>query len=161
MSKYYLTKKGYDKIISELNQINEEMIENQKKIGESVALDNDLRENPDYMQLQNKASYQLPFQYNELKKILQNHVLIELSQKKHKKVTIGSDVSIMDQDGNIQRYIILGYGESDLANHKISYVAPIAKAMLGLYVDDEFSIETNLSIRKYKITSIDTYVDTE
>ena len=55
-----ISKKGYKKLCEELKNVDSEIIETQREMGESAKRDNDLRENPEYMELRVKAMYTLP-----------------------------------------------------------------------------------------------------
>lgn len=52
-------------------------------------------------------------------------------------VQFGSTVSLVRDDGRRQSYRIVGEDESDPANGAISYVAPLAQALMGKRVGDE------------------------
>lgn len=51
-------------------------------------------------------------------------------------VQFGSRVTLLREDGREQRFQIVGEDESDPAKGKLSYVAPLAQAMLGKVVGD-------------------------
>ena len=62
MSKEYISRKGYMKLYKEYVDYDEKIIQCQREMGESVKRDNDLRENPEYIDLRVKAMYTLPEQ---------------------------------------------------------------------------------------------------
>ena len=71
-------------------------------MGESTKVDNDLRENPEYNELENKVSYKLPFKKENIKNILNNAKVIE-EQEFYKnfngdEAIIGSKVPIKFND---------------------------------------------------------------
>jgi transcription elongation factor GreB len=43
---------------------------------------------------------------------------------------------VVDEDGEQQQFQIVGEDEADIAQHKVSYVSPLAKALLGRKVGD-------------------------
>lgn len=53
------------------------------------------------------------------------------------KVQFGSTVEIEASDGRRSRYRIVGEDEADVANGSISWVSPLAAALMGHELDDE------------------------
>ena len=51
-------------------------------------------------------------------------------------VRLGSTVALQKQDGQRVRYQIVGEDEADPVHGKISYVAPIARLLIGAAVGD-------------------------
>ena len=56
MENYYITKNGYKKLYEDYLNIDKEITEVNKMMGESVKRDNDLRENPEFMELRVRAT---------------------------------------------------------------------------------------------------------
>jgi transcription elongation factor GreB len=57
------------------------------------------------------------------------------------KVFFGAWVTLEDDDGNEKTYQIVGPDEFDVARHKLSMDAPLARAMMGKRVDDEIVLK--------------------
>lgn len=154
---YLISEVGYKKLVEQREKIFIDMQKTQKKIGEVVGVDNDLRENPEYMELQNRATYYLPEQISKIEKIISSCqiVTIESVPLEHEIVQFGSRVSVLYEDGEEKTYFILGYEESDPIKNTISYLTPIAQAMIGLSVGDETIVKTPLRTRKMEILSIE------
>lgn len=51
-------------------------------------------------------------------------------------VAFGSRVTFEREDGRIQSYVIVGDDESDPAQGSVSYVSPLARAMIGKTIGD-------------------------
>lgn len=157
---YWVSRQGLEKLEEQYKEILQEEIETQKKIGESVRMDNDLRENPDYMQLQTKAISELKYKLSKTKEVLNNCKVIEESAD-YKNfddniVSIGSKVTIeFDGDDDFDDFTILGYGESDLDKNVISYLSPLGQALLGRRRDDDFTFENNSFIQNIRIIKIE------
>ena len=77
MSNYYVTREGYQKLYDEIGLQDILHDEIEKEMGRSVKRDNDLRENPEYMELRVKAMYGIPAQKRELLLKYQSAVIIE------------------------------------------------------------------------------------
>lgn len=51
-------------------------------------------------------------------------------------VLFGATVTVEDEDGELHVFTIVGEDEADMACNKVSYLSPIAKALLGRKVGD-------------------------
>ena len=144
---YYMTREGYEKLQKDYMEIDQELIELNKKMGESVKRDNDLRENQEFMQLRVQAMYDLPAKKKSMAEKCNNVCVIEdMDEYKNfdgKTAIIGSKVKL-DFDGDICEYTILGTDEGNIDEDILSCDAPIAKALLGKEIGDEvlFNDET-------------------
>ncbi len=63
-------------------------------------------------------------------------VLVDPSTQADDHVHFGSTVAVQDEDGNTLRFSIVGEDEADVAAGKISWVSPLAQALLDAQVDD-------------------------
>lgn len=156
MNKYYISKDGYKKLENEYFDIDRQIVETNKKMGESVKRDNDLRENPEFMDLRVKAMYELPQKKENLRKKYQEAIIIEeLEDYKEfdgTTVIMGSRVELII-DNEICSYIILGTDEGNLNENILSCEAPMAKALCGQKKGDVV-IFNNLNITIKNITRI-------
>ncbi|MEI6228117.1 MAG: GreA/GreB family elongation factor [Methylophilaceae bacterium] len=67
---------------------------------------------------------------------LENALLIDPTSQSKATVLFGATVSIEDEHGDPHQYSIVGEDEADIALHKVSWLSPIAKALLGHKVGD-------------------------
>lgn len=65
---------------------------------------------------------------------LEQAILVEPS--KNEKVVFGATVQVQDEEGVLHTFTIVGEDEADIAAHKVSWVSPLAKALLGHKVGD-------------------------
>ena len=137
---YFISKKGYETKYNEFLNVDNEIIETNREMGESAKRDNDLRENQEFMQLRVKAMYELPQKKERLRLCCENAIIIEdMDEFKNfdgTKVIIGSTVKL-DFEGDICEYTILGSEEGDIDNGILSCEAPIAQAILGKQSGEE------------------------
>ena len=136
----YITRKGYDKLYQAYLDVDSEIAETQAKMGNSAKIDNDLRENPEYMSLRVKLMYELPQKKKRLYESCKNSIIIE-DMEEYKNfdgttVIIGSEVQLLIDDEE-ECYKILGNCESDLDDSVMSCVAPLAQAILNKCVGDK------------------------
>jgi len=154
MKEYRLTKEGYDKLISE----QEDLINNKRKeIAERLkdAKDNagDLSENTEYEYAKNEQAF-IEGRIEQINEILNNHVIINGNDKKGI-VDIGSTVELKDLENNKKRkYLLVSSVESDPENHKISDESPMGRAILGKKSGDEIEVKTPQSKLKLKIVKV-------
>ena len=134
-----ISKKGYEKLCEEYQLMDQKIIDTQRKMGESAKRDNDLRENPEFLELRVKAMYTLPALKGELYRRMQGCMIIEecdfYKSFDGSKVIPGSKV-VYDIDGKIETLTILGDKESDLNNDIISSVTPMAKALIEKHINE-------------------------
>lgn len=157
-TRFYLSRKGLERLSAQRDQLREDLLRSTKEMGESVKRDNDLRENPEYMQLQTKVSYELPNKIAEITKILDTHLLIEDTEAIKKglfdEVQIGMQVTLVDEEGAERLISILGYEESNPEEGVVSYLTPVAKILIHKGVGDEVELPIAGKPVTYEITAI-------
>jgi transcription elongation factor GreB len=62
--------------------------------------------------------------------------LVDPRDQDHDTVRFGATVTLRDPRGTRQRYTIVGVDEADPAEGRIAFLAPLARALLGLRVGD-------------------------
>lgn len=152
----YISKKGKKQLEEKIVLIEKEILETYRLMGESTKIDNDLRENPEYNELQNKVSYKLPFEKSKVKEVLNDSVIIEeqdfYKNFKGKEVVVGSKVTLL-YNNDEETFWIVGYGEEDPFNNIISYNCDFACSLLGKKINEEFKYKNSI-IRVMKIELI-------
>ena len=159
MKSTYLTKKGLLRIKSQIATLLDDIRECNRRIGYTVSLDNDLRENPEFMALRTKAEYEIPNKLAELNKILNNHIIIEsmthIIEKHYDIVNLGHKVTLEDDNQNIKVIHILGYDESDPLNNIVSYLTPMAQLLLEQGIDDIVEIPISGNLAEFHVKQIE------
>lgn len=157
-NRFYLSRKGLERLAAQRDQLREDLQRSTKEMGESVKRDNDLRENPEYMQLQTKVSYELPNKIAEITKILDTHLLIEetdaIKSGHFDEVQVGMQVTLVDEEGAERLISILGYEESNPEDGVVSYLTPVAKILMHKGVGDEVTLPVAGKPVAYEISSI-------
>ncbi len=67
---------------------------------------------------------------------LEQAILVEPSTETLEKVVFGTTVQMEDEAGILHTFTIVGEDEADIAAQKVSWVSPLAKALLGHKVGD-------------------------
>ncbi|HAS1951404.1 GreA/GreB family elongation factor [Klebsiella quasipneumoniae] len=156
--KTYFTRNGLVRINEEITFLQKEIKVCNIKIGKTVELDNDLRENPEFMALRTKAEYELPNKIQKLVSLLDQHEVIEDMEHIRKNlcihVAVGHQVTLVDEDGNIRALHLLGYGDSEPKENKLSYLTPLAQKLIDHEVGDEVILPSSQGSRIYEIDAI-------
>ena len=134
MKEYRVTREGYNKLMEEYHNIENEYITTTQAMGKSDEMDSDLRENPEFMNLRVKAMYALPQKKKELFEMLQSSVIIEDTDEYKnwdKETVIEKCGVVLEIDGEVTNFSILGANQSDIHSNIISTEAPLTKALLS------------------------------
>ncbi len=71
------------------------------------------------------------------------------------KVVFGSTVRLTDEDTEEEKcYQIVGEDEADLRQNKISFISPIARALMGKFVGDVVDVQTPGGVKTYEIIDV-------
>lgn len=67
---------------------------------------------------------------------LENAILVDPTKQNKQTVLFGAQVKVEDENGDRHTFIIVGEDEANIAEHKVSYISPIARALIGRKVGD-------------------------
>ena len=145
---------GYDALTEEFKYLLE--VEKPKTAQEKLvaAALGDRSENADYQAAKEKLRF-IDKRLFYLNKMIQNAQVIDPSLHDHKRVSFGSTVTLIDLESDEEEvYTICGVLESEPENGLISVHSPLAKAMLGKEIGDEFKIKLPNGQKEYEIEDI-------
>ena len=145
---------GYDALTEEFKYLLE--VEKPKTAQEKLvaAALGDRSENADYQAAKEKLRF-IDKRLFYLNKMIQNAQVIDPSLHDHKRVSFGSTVTLIDLKSDEEEvYTICGVLESEPENGLISVHSPLAKAMLGKEIGDEFKIKLPNGQKEYEIEDI-------
>jgi len=130
-----------------------------RAMGHSASIDNDLRENPEFMQLRTKVTYQIPNKLAEIEKILSSFQLIEettaFKAGNFTEVQPGAEVEVESlEDGKRRVFSILGYGDGEPLKGVVSYLSPVGLALLHREVGDEVDLPYEGDLVTYEVIRI-------
>jgi len=147
---FYLTKEGLIKLKAEYRHLRK--IKSFKTKGEFPRAWQSEDLNPEYLSLQEDLNL-LDLRLNELENILKNSQLIKMPPKdKQNIVALGSTV-LVEVDGQIDEFQIVGSLEANPSLGKISDKSPVGKSLLGHMAGDHVNISSPINI-VYKIKKI-------
>jgi len=62
---------------------------------------------------------------------MENFILVEPAEHPGEQVVFGVTVTVEDENGDSQTFMIVGEDEANIAAGKVSYVSPLARALIG------------------------------
>jgi transcription elongation factor GreA len=145
---------GYDLLVEEFKFLLE--VEKPKTAEEKLvaAAQGDRSENADYHAAKEKLRF-IDKRLFYLNSMIEKSQIIDPSSFKHNRVSFGSSVKVINlETDESELYTICGVLESEPENGLISIHSPLAKAMLGKAIDDEFTVQLPHAKREYEIEDI-------
>lgn len=150
----YMTKEGYDKFKSELDELKTKGREDVAKAIAEAREKGDLSENAEYDAAKD-AQGLLEMKINEMEKVMATARIIDASQLDDSKVTILSKVKLKNLKVNKEvTYQIVSESEANLKEKKISVSSPIGEGLLGKEVGDIAEITTPAGVIKFEVLDI-------
>ncbi len=89
-----------------------------------------------------------------LTKKIEEAQVVDPKTIQNSKVVFGATVTIADEEGEEKTYQIVGIDETNVEQGKVSWVSPIAKALLGKKVGDEVIVNKPNGKSVYEILQI-------
>lgn len=115
----------------------------------------DLKENAEYHAAKEKQGF-VEGRIQELESKLSLAQVIDVSTMSGETVKFGATITIENVDTDAKStYQIVGEDEADIKDGKISITAPIARAMIGKEIGDEFEVHAPGGAKGYEIMKIE------
>ncbi len=147
----YITSEGLEKLKKKLNYLKTVEMKEIADLIKHTASFGDLKENAAYTDAKEKQAF-LQGKILELKSRINSAKIVE--KKQTGKVQVGSKVLIF-LDEKEEKIEIVGPGEVDSLNGKISYESPLGKVILDKSVGDKMEVEIGDNTIKCKILKIE------
>jgi transcription elongation factor GreA len=148
----YLTSEGETKLRAELAELTGPRREQLAQRLRSAIQMGDLSENADYHKAKEDQAF-LEGRIQEIEAVLRTAVIIEKTRTDV--VTVGSHVTVQEEDFDPETYYLVGAKEADPRNGKISNESPIGHALIDHKVGDVVEAETPGGKLKFKILKIE------
>ena len=148
----YLTAEGATRLRAELKELSGPKREELSARLRAAIQMGDLSENADYIKAKEDQGF-LEGRIQELEYLLGNAVIIENDGNKDV-VSVGSHVTIQEEDFPEETYHLVGPTEADPSKGMISHESPIGKALMDHKVGDTVEAETPGGVLKFKILKI-------
>ena len=152
--KNLITPQGYKKLQDEFSKLK---FEERPKVVEVVAWaasNGDRSENADYKYGKKKLR-EIDKRLQFLGKRIELAEIITPEEQKKDYIDFGATVKVLDDKGNQKTYIIVGGDESEPDQGKISWVSPIAKALIKAKVGDYVTFKAPSGEKSLEIVSIE------
>ena len=155
MSRVPLTKEGESLIKEKLYKL--KFVE-RPQISEAIAearAHGDLKENAEYHAAKELQGL-IEAKITEIENAIANAQVIDVKDiPETGRVIFGSTVKVYDSDNDLEvTYKIVGNLESDPEKGHISIETPIAKGLIGKFVDDEIKIQTPSGDLNYEVVEV-------
>ena len=152
-TKNYITPRGYARLQAELKALfNVQRPETVKIVSWAAAL-GDRSENADYL-YGKKRLREIDKRIRFLTKRLGYAQVIDPIQHPREKIYFGATVVVNDMEGVAHTYSIVGVDEIDLAHGQVSWMSPLAKALLGKQEGDNVIVRTPGGEQKLEIVAV-------
>ncbi len=154
MSTIYLTKEGYDRIKSELEDLKSRGRQEAAQAIAEARDKGDLSENAEYDAAKDAQGI-LEMKISEMEGRIASARIVSSDQISTEQVNILTTVKLKNLKINKSiEYTLVGESEADLKERKISVTSPIGKGLLGKKVGEIAEIQTPGGIIKFKIEKI-------
>jgi transcription elongation factor GreB len=151
--KNYITPPGYKRLNDEIAHL---WTEDRPKLVETIAWaasNGDRSENGDYIYGKRKLR-EIDRRIRFLSQRIDSAVIVDNTGKDHACVYFGATVTFADESGNEQTVSIVGVDEIDTGGGRVSWVSPIATALLKGSVGDVVTLRTPRGTEEIEIIAI-------
>jgi transcription elongation factor GreA len=150
----YLTAEGAGKLKAELEELKGSARDALAKRLRAAIQMGDLSENADYHKAKEDQGF-LEGRIQELEFTLRNAIIVEEGSVARDVVSVGTRVTVQEEDFPAETYHLVGAKEADPRNGKVSYESPIGRALLDHRVGEVVEAETPGGKIKLKILKIE------
>jgi len=148
--KFYLTKKGLEKIKKEYKNLKELKLAKTK--GEIPIMWESEDLNPEYLSFQEDLNF-LESKINELEYILKNAELIKIPPKEKRNIVDLGATVLVEVEGQLDEFQIVGTLEANPNIGKISNESPVGRTLCGHKIGDKIIVSSPIKTI-YKIKKI-------
>ena len=153
-AKNYVTPTGHAALLTELRQLRQEERPKVVEVVTWAASNGDRSENADY-HYGKKRLREIDRRVRYLTKRLESAVLVDPQQQQAlRQVFFGATVTYAREDGSEHTVTLVGVDEAELSQGKISWLSPIAQAVMKAKVDDSVKLRTPSGVEDIEIVAI-------
>jgi transcription elongation factor GreB len=153
-SKNYVTPQGYARLRHELMTLLDDERPKVVEVVSWAAKNGDRSENGDYL-YGKKRLREIDRRIRFLTKRLDIAEVVDPSAHHgHDQVFFGATVTYASQSGDERTITIKGIDESDSTQGEVSWIAPIARALLKARVGDEVMLQTPVGIERIEVIEV-------
>jgi len=151
--KNYITPAGYARMKAELKQLLD--VERPEVVGivHWAASNGDRSENGDYI-YGKKRLREIDRRIRFLIKRMEIAEVVDSRGREPDQVFFGATVSVRDSAGTVRSLAIVGMDEVDPSRGRVSWVSPVARALLKAHVGDSVSLRTPSGVEQLEVEDI-------
>ncbi len=151
----YMTRRGFLELKAELDRLLRVDRPDMVKVVAWAASNGDRSENADY-HYGKKRLREMDRRIRFLIKRLENAAVVDPAEHENiEQVFFGATVTIADaESGEVQIFQIVGVDEADASNGRVSWIAPIARALLKARLGDSVRFQSPAGWREIEIEDI-------
>ena len=156
MNNILISQQKYNELSKKLGFHREvEFKANRKTMSEAVDQGGGMHDNASYEHAASNEKVILS-KISELENILANAQIIQAREINTDVVGLGTQIKVLDIETDEEKeFIIVGAYETDPNKNYISYLAPLAKGLIGKKLDEVAEIKLPKGIVRYEIISIE------
>jgi len=149
-----ITKKSYDNLVAQMENIKLVKKPQVLKDIEKARELGDLKENAEYHAAKEEQA-ELEKLLARLQETILNVEIVDIAKLNHSKINFGSKVKLLNLDTDKEvTYSIVNSLDSDPSNGLISYNSPFARAILGKEVGDEVEVSLPSGTTDFEVLDI-------
>jgi len=152
-AKNYITPGGFARLHAEFDDLIKVHRPETVKIVSWAAALGDRSENADYL-YGKKRLREIDKRIRFLTKRIGLAQVVDPTEQPHEKIYFGATVVVCDQAGAEHTYSIVGVDEIDLARGHVSWVSPLAKALLGKQEGDTVTVQTPAGAQELEVVEV-------
>jgi len=153
-SKNYMTAEGHAALRAEFEELLKVERPALVQVVSWAAGNGDRSENGDYI-YGKKRLREIDKRLRYLTKRLENAVVVDPARQENRdQVFFGARVSIVDADGTEASYQIVGVDEADASAGRISWISPLARALIKSRLGDLVRFQSPVGLREIEIVEI-------
>lgn len=149
-----MTRKGYVALADEFNQLRN--IERPKVVQgvADAAAEGDRSENAEYI-YGKKRLREIDKRLGYLTNLLKDVQVIDPENLNSDTIIFGATAIVHADTGEQKRFMLVGVGEADASQGRISWQSPVGKALMGKRVGDVFEVKTPKGLVEYEVVAIE------
>lgn len=150
----YITPLGHARLREELEHLVKRERPHVVEVVAWAASNGDRSENGDYI-YGKKRLREIDRRIRFLSKRLENAMVVDPAQRQDaEQVFFGATVTVADERGEEQVYAIVGVDEADVSRGRISWVSPLARALLKAREGDVVRFQSPVGVREMDVVEI-------
>ena len=148
-----VTRKGYDKLKADLEQLEVELSHASERVGAARA-EGDLSENAEYHGAR-ETQGMIQAKINLMRDKLNRAQIVDTSNVPRDEVAFGCTVVVKDLDfGDEESFTLVGAGEEDYDNGKSLFTSPLAQGLVGHKKGAKVKIDVPAGTLSFQIVEI-------